>query len=170
MAAHATPIAESVLSAVAARIASMLKRDEVMTREVADLLRIPTSTCTSSRGGAISPHAGLDVRGDPCGRVWRSCSAARPRVRSGGGREDVGRRVVGDVAVRPRNPQLAIALEKPLQVDESHLDRIPILVELDAVALGTRVCMRAPGHLPCSRQRSGREHPRARRSRAARNR
>ena len=45
MAAYATPITESVLSSMGAGVSKFLTRDEVMTaREVADLLRMPTST------------------------------------------------------------------------------------------------------------------------------
>ncbi len=45
MAAYATQITESVPTGAAVRAAATLTRDEVMTaREVADLLRMPTST------------------------------------------------------------------------------------------------------------------------------
>lgn len=45
MAAYATHTTESVPSGTAAQAAAMITRDEVMTaREVADLLRMPTST------------------------------------------------------------------------------------------------------------------------------
>lgn len=45
MAAYVTKITESVPSGATARAMEMLTRDEVMTaREVADLLRMPTST------------------------------------------------------------------------------------------------------------------------------
>src|SRR5436190_23685581 len=62
-------------------------------------------------------------------------------MRSRRGGEDVGRAVVGDVAVGPGDPQLAVALEQPLEVNEGHLDHVPVLIELDTVPLGTGVCV-----------------------------
>ena len=71
MAAYATHISESVSSAVAAHAAPMLTRDEVMTaREVADLLRMPTSTVYE-----------LARRGDlPARRLGRTWRFLRPRL------------------------------------------------------------------------------------------
>lgn len=71
MAAYATHISESVSSAAAARVAPMLTRDEVMTaREVADLLRMPTSTVYE-----------LARRGDlPARRLGRTWRVLRPSL------------------------------------------------------------------------------------------
>jgi len=71
MAAYATPITESDESISAEGNSGFLTRDEVMTaREVADLLRMPTSTVyeLARRGGGF------------CGRVWKSCLLGEPGV------------------------------------------------------------------------------------------
>jgi hypothetical protein len=61
MAAYATQITESAEPVAVARDSGSLTRDEVMTaREVADLLRMPTSTVyeLARRGAACSPLGG----------------------------------------------------------------------------------------------------------------
>jgi excisionase family DNA binding protein len=65
MSAYATPITESAESISAQRGSGFLTRDEVMTaREVAELLRMPTSTvCELARKGVL-PASRL-------GRKWR---------------------------------------------------------------------------------------------------
>lgn len=71
MAAYATHITESVPSGTAAQAAAMLTRDEVMTaREVADLLRMPTSTVYELARKGVLPARQL-------GRTWRFL---RPRL------------------------------------------------------------------------------------------
>jgi len=71
MAAYATQITDSVPSGVAAQAAAMLTRDEVMTaREVAELLRMPTSTVYELARKGVLPARQL-------GRTWRFL---RPRL------------------------------------------------------------------------------------------
>jgi len=71
MGAYATQITESVSSAAPAQGAATLTRDEVMTaREVADLLRMPTSTVYELARKGVLPARQL-------GRTWRFL---RPRV------------------------------------------------------------------------------------------
>jgi excisionase family DNA binding protein len=71
MAAYATHITESVPSGPVAQAAAMLTRDEVMTtREVADLLRMPTSTVYELARKGVLPARQL-------GRTWRFL---RPRL------------------------------------------------------------------------------------------
>ena len=70
MAAYATPTAEPSPIAAALARHSTLTRDEVMTaREVADLLRLPTSTVYE-----LARHGELPARR---GRTWRFL---RPRL------------------------------------------------------------------------------------------
>lgn len=65
MSAYATPITETVPSVTAAGRAGSLTRDEVMTaREVADLLRMPTSTVYELAQKGVLPASRL-------GRTWR---------------------------------------------------------------------------------------------------
>lgn len=71
MPAYATQITESVSSGATARATEMLTRDEVMTaREVADLLRMPTSTVYELARKGVLPARRL-------GRTWRFL---RPRL------------------------------------------------------------------------------------------
>ncbi|MBV9805605.1 MAG: helix-turn-helix domain-containing protein [Solirubrobacterales bacterium] len=71
MAAYATQITGSVSSPAAAQPAVILTRDEVMTaREVADLLRMPTSTVYELARKGVLPARQL-------GRTWRFL---RPRL------------------------------------------------------------------------------------------
>lgn len=71
MAANATQIPELVLSPAPAQAAAMLTRDEVMTaREVADMLRMPTSTVYELARKGVLPARQL-------GRTWRFL---RPRL------------------------------------------------------------------------------------------
>jgi excisionase family DNA binding protein len=71
MAAYATQITDSVSSPAAAQPAVILTRDEVMTaREVADLLRMPTSTVYELARKGVLPARQL-------GRTWRFL---RPRL------------------------------------------------------------------------------------------
>ena len=65
MAAYATPITESGGSIKQAHGSGCLTRDEVMTaREVADLLRMPTSTVYQLARKGVLPASRL-------GRTWR---------------------------------------------------------------------------------------------------
>jgi excisionase family DNA binding protein len=74
MAAYATPIIDPVPSVARTVSAGFLTRDEVMTaREVADLLRMPTSTVYE-----LARRGGLPARklGRTCGSSnggWSSC-------------------------------------------------------------------------------------------------
>ena len=71
MAAYATQITDSVSSRGAAQPAVILTRDEVMTaREVADLLRMPTSTVYELARKGVPPARQR-------GRTWRFL---RPRL------------------------------------------------------------------------------------------
>jgi excisionase family DNA binding protein len=71
MAAYATQITDSGSSPAAAQPAVILTRDEVMTaREVADLLRMPTSTVYELARKGVLPARQL-------GRTWRFL---RPRL------------------------------------------------------------------------------------------
>jgi excisionase family DNA binding protein len=71
MAAYATQITESAEPVAAARDSGFLTRDEVMTaREVADLLRMPTSTVYELARRGVLPARRL-------GRTWRFL---RPRL------------------------------------------------------------------------------------------
>jgi excisionase family DNA binding protein len=71
MAWYATQIKQSVRSGVAAQAAVTLTRDEVMTaREVAELLRMPTSTVYELARRGVVPARQL-------GRTWRFL---RPRL------------------------------------------------------------------------------------------
>ena len=71
MAAYATAITESVEAISAARSSGFLTRDEVLTaREVADLLRMPTSTVYELARKGVLPASRL-------GRTWRFL---RPRL------------------------------------------------------------------------------------------
>jgi excisionase family DNA binding protein len=71
MAAYATQITESVPSGVAARAAATLTSSEVMTaREVAEMLRMPTSTVYELARKGVLPARQL-------GRTWRFL---RPRL------------------------------------------------------------------------------------------
>jgi excisionase family DNA binding protein len=71
MAAYATQIRESVPSGVASQAAATLTRDEVMTaREVAELLRMPTSTVYELARKGVLPARQL-------ARSWRFL---RPRL------------------------------------------------------------------------------------------
>jgi excisionase family DNA binding protein len=71
MSAYATPITESVSSVAAASGSGFLTRDDVMTaREVADLLRMPTSTVYELARKGVLPAQRL-------GRTWRFL---RPRL------------------------------------------------------------------------------------------
>ncbi len=71
MAAYATPITESAESNSTPGSSGFLTRDEVMTaREVADLLRMPTSTVYELARRGVLPARRL-------GRTWRFL---RPRL------------------------------------------------------------------------------------------
>ena len=71
MSAYATPIPESVAPISAPGGPGFLTRDEVMTaREVADLLRMPTSTVYELARKGVLPASRL-------GRTWRFL---RPRL------------------------------------------------------------------------------------------
>jgi excisionase family DNA binding protein len=71
MSAYATPIAESAPSSAGAGSSGFLTRDEVMTaREVAELLRMPTSTVYELARKGVLPASRL-------GRTWRFL---RPRL------------------------------------------------------------------------------------------
>lgn len=71
MAGYATPITEPVESTPAATNCGFLTRDEVMTaREVAELLRMPTSTVYELARKSVLPASQL-------GRTWRFL---RPRL------------------------------------------------------------------------------------------
>jgi excisionase family DNA binding protein len=71
MSAYATPVTESVESVSAPRGSGFLTRDEVMTaREVAELLRMPTSTVYELARRGVLPARRL-------GRTWRFL---RPRL------------------------------------------------------------------------------------------
>jgi excisionase family DNA binding protein len=71
MSAYATAITESAESISARRGSGFLTRDEVMTaREVADLLRMPTSTVYELARKGVLPASRL-------GRTWRFL---RPRL------------------------------------------------------------------------------------------
>jgi excisionase family DNA binding protein len=71
MAAYDTPITESARSSYALGSSAFLTRDEVMTaREVADLLRMPTSTVYELARRGVLPASRL-------GRTWRFL---RPRL------------------------------------------------------------------------------------------
>lgn len=71
MSAYATPIPESVAPIAAPRDSGFLTRDEVMTaREVAELLRMPTSTVYELARKGVLPASRL-------GRTWRFL---RPRL------------------------------------------------------------------------------------------
>jgi excisionase family DNA binding protein len=71
MAPYATPITESAQPLSAAGGSGFLTRDEVMTaREVADLLRMPTSTVYELARKGVLPASRL-------GRTWRFL---RPRL------------------------------------------------------------------------------------------
>ena len=71
MAAYATPITESATSLSGAGGSKSLTRDEVMTaREVAELLRMPTSTVYELARKGVLPASRL-------GRTWRFL---RPRL------------------------------------------------------------------------------------------
>jgi excisionase family DNA binding protein len=71
MSAYATPITESALSVAGAGGSGFLTRDEVMTvREVAELLRMPTSTVYELARKGVLPASRL-------GRTWRFL---RPRL------------------------------------------------------------------------------------------
>lgn len=67
MAAYATRITESVPSGPVAQAAAMLTRDEVMTaRQVADLLRMPTSTVYElARKGVLPARQLAQARAGP---------------------------------------------------------------------------------------------------------
>ena len=71
MSAYATPIPDSVAPISAPRASGFLTRDEVMTaREVAELLRMPTSTVYELARKGVLPASRL-------GRTWRFL---RPRL------------------------------------------------------------------------------------------
>ena len=71
MSAYATPITESAEPISALRASGFLTRDEVMTaREVAELLRMPTSTVYELARKGVLPASRL-------GRTWRFL---RPRL------------------------------------------------------------------------------------------
>ncbi len=71
MSAYATPITESAEPISTSRGSGFLTRDEVMTaREVAELLRIPTSTVYELARNGVLPASRL-------GRTWRFL---RPRL------------------------------------------------------------------------------------------
>ena len=71
MAGYATPNTESALSSAGGRDSKFLTRDEVMTaREVAELLRMPTSTVYELARRGVLPASRL-------GRTWRFL---RPRL------------------------------------------------------------------------------------------
>ena len=71
MSAYATPIPESAVPITAQRVSGFLTRDEVMTaREVAELLRMPTSTVYELARKGVLPASRL-------GRTWRFL---RPRL------------------------------------------------------------------------------------------
>jgi excisionase family DNA binding protein len=71
MSAYATPITESARSISGAAGSGFLTRDEVMTaREVAELLRMPTSTVYELARKGVLPASRL-------GRTWRFL---RPRL------------------------------------------------------------------------------------------
>jgi len=71
MSAYATPITESAEAIAGPRGSGFLTRDEVMTaREVADLLRMPTSTVYELARKGVLPASRL-------GRTWRFL---RPRL------------------------------------------------------------------------------------------
>jgi excisionase family DNA binding protein len=71
MSAYATPITESAVPTTAPRVSGSLSRDEVMTaREVAELLRMPTSTVYQLARKGVLPASRL-------GRTWRFL---RPRL------------------------------------------------------------------------------------------
>lgn len=71
MSAYATPITESVEPISTPRGSGFLTRDEVMTaREVAELLRMPTSTVYELARKGVLPASRL-------GRTWRFL---RPRL------------------------------------------------------------------------------------------
>jgi excisionase family DNA binding protein len=71
MSAYATPITESAPSIAGAAGSGFLTRDEVMTaREVAELLRMPTSTVYELARKGVLPASRL-------GRTWRFL---RPRL------------------------------------------------------------------------------------------
>lgn len=71
MSAYATPITESAPSIAVSSSSGFLTRDEVMTaREVADLLRMPTSTVYELARKGVLPASRL-------GRTWRFL---RPRL------------------------------------------------------------------------------------------
>lgn len=71
MAAYATPTAKSVEAAFGPSGSGLLTRDEVMTaREVAELLRMPTSTVYELARKGVLPASRL-------GRTWRFL---RPRL------------------------------------------------------------------------------------------
>ena len=71
MSAYATPIPESAVPVIAPRVSGFLTRDEVMTaREVAELLRMPTSTVYELARKGVLPASRL-------GRTWRFL---RPRL------------------------------------------------------------------------------------------
>jgi excisionase family DNA binding protein len=71
MSAYATPITESAPSSPGASRSGFLTRDEVMTaREVAELLRMPTSTVYELARKGVLPASRL-------GRTWRFL---RPRL------------------------------------------------------------------------------------------
>jgi len=71
MPAYATPIVDTAEFGSAPRGSSVLTRDEVMTaREVADLLRMPTSTVYELARKGVLPASRL-------GRTWRFL---RPRL------------------------------------------------------------------------------------------
>jgi excisionase family DNA binding protein len=71
MSAYATSITESAVPTTALRVSGSLSRDEVMTaREVAELLRMPTSTVYELARKGVLPASRL-------GRTWRFL---RPRL------------------------------------------------------------------------------------------
>jgi excisionase family DNA binding protein len=71
MAAYATPVTESAESSPSAASSGLLTREEVMTaREVAELLRMPTSTVYELARRGVLPASRL-------GRTWRFL---RPRL------------------------------------------------------------------------------------------
>jgi excisionase family DNA binding protein len=71
MSAYATPVTESAPSNAGAGSSGLLTRDEVMTaREVAELLRMPTSTVYELARKGVLPASRL-------GRTWRFL---RPRL------------------------------------------------------------------------------------------
>ena len=150
MAAYATPITEPIRPLVAVKT---LTRDEVMTApEVAELLRIPKSTVyeLARRGELPARRLGrtwrflrprlaalLPLAGQPC---W-------PAKGAGSGRrgEHLRRPVAGDMAVWPRDLELAITFDEPLNVHQRHRDQTPFFVELDAVAFGRCLGVRRKG-------------------------